>query len=172
MLAVGEFVLLYLLVKTLEPGHPPYGSRRTCPRRGRPAPDRPLLGELGDRDRTKIVVLPLRVAVLDRERRRVPATGWSVAPRVSVAAVVVGDRGAPAEGGARAGVLRSRSVADLKQGAAAHQPAPDRAARLSGVQRLHLLERLRFEPAACPAWPNCVIRSAITCFIAARAGLR
>ena len=79
VLAVGEFVLLFLLVKVLKPGQPAYGDPDTFGRRRRLAPVA-LYWVAGDRDRDEDRRPAARLAVLDRERRRVPPVGWTVTP--------------------------------------------------------------------------------------------
>ena len=61
VLAVGEFVILFVLVKTLKPGHAPYGDAQQLLqlRRDDWRPIAPLLGLWLIAITTKIVILPL-----------------------------------------------------------------------------------------------------------------
>lgn len=96
VLAVGEFILLFVLVKILEPGHPPFGT---------PA-DEAIVGADDWRpillywvswviaDWTKIVVLPLVSLSWIENGGELRATGWSVAPQYEPLPIVA----APGDG--------------------------------------------------------------------------
>ena len=87
-------------------GPPALRRPEPVPRLGRLAPDRALLGQLGDRDHDEDRHPAAPVALVHRERRRVPHGGVVGRARVSAAADPVGDRRAPVRGEAGAGVLR------------------------------------------------------------------
>ena len=126
-LALAEFVLLFLLVKTLDPGHPGFGEPDALPGVSDWHPVDALLGQLvpGDRDEDRRAAA--RLALLDRERRRVPAHRLD---------------GSAASG---AGAGRRRGVA---------RPAldPGRPGVLDGVSRT--LRRWSAKPAPASATPG------------------
>jgi hypothetical protein len=90
VLAVGEFVILFVLVKILEPGHPPFGV----------SADQSILG--GDdwrpivlywvswvlADWTKIVILPLVSLSWLENGGEFRAVGWTVAPQYQPVPIV------------------------------------------------------------------------------------
>jgi hypothetical protein len=90
VLAVGEFVMLFVLVKVLEPGHPPYGTPS----------DQAIVG--GDdwrpialywvswvlADWTKIVILPLASLSWLENGGEFREVGWSVAPEYQSVPIV------------------------------------------------------------------------------------
>jgi hypothetical protein len=115
LLAVAEFVLLFVLVKVLEPGHAPYGT---------PA-DEAILGADDWRpillywvswviaDWTKIVVLPLVSLSWIENGGELRATGWSVAPQYRTLPVVA--RAEHPSGGLVREFSSALSVAELRQ---------------------------------------------------------
>jgi hypothetical protein len=131
VLAVGEFVLLFVLVKILEPGHPPYGT---------PA-DEAIVGADDWRpivlywvswviaDWTKIVVLPLVSLSWIENGGELRATGWSVAPQYEPLPVVAKAETAP--GGLVREFSSVVSIADLQKARplTAIRPLPGSAGR-------------------------------------------
>jgi hypothetical protein len=131
VLAVGEFVLLFVLVKVLEPGHPPYGT---------PA-DEAIVGADDWRpillywvswviaDWTKIVVLPLVSLSWIENGGELRQTGWSVAPRYQTLPMVA--KAEAASGGLVREFSAALSVADLQKARplTAIRPVPGSAER-------------------------------------------
>jgi len=124
VLAIGEFVLLFILVKVLKPGHPPYGD----PNNVLGADDwRPIvlywvswLMAIG----TKIVILPLVSLSWIENGGEFRRTGWSVAPDYQPLPLLAAIDSRPTEG---------RLVREFSS---VHQVADLRPARpLSGIQR-------------------------------------
>jgi hypothetical protein len=124
VLAVGEFVLLFVLVKVLKPGHPPYGD----PNNFLGADDwRPIalywvswLMAIT----TKIVVLPLVSLSWIENGGEFRRTGWSVAPDYQAVPIVALVDSRPSD----ARLVREFSSSHEVQGV---QPARP----LSGVHR-------------------------------------
>jgi hypothetical protein len=118
VLAVGEFVILFVLLKILQPGDPPYGV---------PA-DEAIIGSADWRPIvlywvswviaiwTKVVILPLVSLSWIENGGEFRQTGWSVAPDYKPLPIVVA-AGPDADGG---GLVRefssALSVADLQKG--------------------------------------------------------
>jgi hypothetical protein len=116
MLAVFEFVLLFVLVKILEPGHAPFGV---------PA-DQSIVGADDWRpivlywvswviaDWTKIVVLPLVSLSWVENGGEMRATGWTVAPQYRPLPIVAAPTAEP--GRLVRELSGAISVADLQRG--------------------------------------------------------
>lgn len=117
VLAVGEFVILFVLLKILQPGDPPYGV---------PA-DEAIIGANDWRpivlywvswvlaNWTKIVVLPLVSLSWIENGGEFRSTGWSVAPDyrpLPIVAVVDAEAG---EGGLVREFSSALSIADLQK---------------------------------------------------------
>jgi hypothetical protein len=124
-LAVGEFVLLFVLVKALKPGHPPYGVAHHF---------------LGANDwrpillywvswliaiATKIVVLPLVSLSWIENGGEFRRTGWSVAPDYQPLPIIAAIEASPAAG---------RLVREFSSVHAVAEAQPARP--LTGIQRL------------------------------------
>lgn len=114
VLAVGEFVLLFLLLKTLEPGKPPYGDGSQF---------------LGSDDwrpialywvswmiaiATKIVILPLRSLSFIENGGEFRKVGWSVAPEYQQLPILSAIDERPADGKLAREFSSAHAVPDLK----------------------------------------------------------
>jgi hypothetical protein len=98
VLAVGEFVILFVLVKVLKPGHPPYGD----PHHFLGANDwRPILlywVSWALAITTKIVVLPLISLSWIENGGEFRSVGWSVAPDYQALPLLAAIDERPSEG--------------------------------------------------------------------------
>ena len=116
VLAVGEFVLLFVLVKILEPGRAPFGTSADDAIVGRDDWRPIVLYWVGWvlADWTKIVVLPLVSLSWIENGGELRATGWSVAPHYEPLPIVA----APTPGATSSGLVRELSgaisVADVR----------------------------------------------------------
>jgi hypothetical protein len=125
-LAVGEFVLLYVLLKALKPGHAPYGD----PHHFFGANDwRPIMLYWVSwviAVATKIVVLPLISLSWIENGSEFRNVGWSVAPEYEALPLIAVIDERPSE----------RSL--LREFSSVHHPVPDGqlARPLSGVHRV------------------------------------
>lgn len=114
VLAVGEFVLLFLLVKTLEPGKPPYGDGTQ------------FLGWDDWRPialywvswliaiATKIVVLPLRSLSFIENGGEFRKVGWSVAPEYQPLPILSAIDERPSDGKLAREFSSAHAIPDLK----------------------------------------------------------
>jgi hypothetical protein len=127
VLAVGEFIILFVLVKILEPGHPPFGV----------SADEAIIG--GDdwrpivlywvswilADWTKIVILPLVSLSWIENGGEFRQTGWTVAPDYQPLPIVAKVEPAAAGGELTREFSGAIPVADLRP-----------ARPLTGLQRI------------------------------------
>lgn len=116
VLAVGEFVILFVLVKTLEPGHPPFGVSGSDAVLGgndwRPIVLYWVAWILADW--TKIVVLPLVSLSWVENGGEFRQVGWTVAPEYQAVPIVARVEPAATGGQLTREFSRDFDAADVK----------------------------------------------------------
>ena len=114
VLAVGEFVLLFMLVKTLQPGHAPYGDPGNAPGWDDWRPIALYWASWLIAIATKIVVLPLFSLSWIENGGEFRKVGWSVAPEYQPLPMLAAIDDRPAEGKLVGEFTSTHTVPDLQ----------------------------------------------------------
>lgn len=114
VLGVGEFALLFLLVKTLEPGHAPYGDGNNFIGADDWRPIALYWVSWMIAIATKIVILPLRSLSFIENGGEFRTVGWSVAPEYQQLPILSAIDERPSEGKLAREFSSAHAVPDLQ----------------------------------------------------------
>jgi hypothetical protein len=114
VLGVGEFVLLFLLVKTLQPGHAPYGDPGSSPGWDDWRPIVLYWVSWTIAIATKVVVLPLLSLSYIENGGEFRTVGWSVAPEYQTLPILSAIDERPSEGTLAREFSAAHAVPDLR----------------------------------------------------------